>query len=110
MLEEYFSGVYHDERVNEFYRVVETDSSIGLIQPGGDPTNPEYVFGDDGYTRQETKETLDAHFERVPQDAVDAPVQFIHEFLDEAYIGQKLTDEDLIGLQYARSQVTLTED
>lgn len=111
-LEDYLDGVYYDRNAGEYCRIIETGDTIGLVQPNQSPTaDPYFTFEEEGKTREEALAELEAEFTEVPENAVKNPSNYINGVLDVVESGttDQLIDEELLGLEFARQQVTITE-
>jgi hypothetical protein len=101
-LSRYTTGVWYDTANGEFCRITETDESVGLYEPDGNPDSPYFTFDEAGLSMEETLDELAGFTQVYGEDAVGNPVDVMNELLDAVQSGAHLTPCEELRLRYLR--------
>jgi hypothetical protein len=100
--ERYTTGVWYDPQGGEFCRITETDESVGLYGPDGNPDSPYFTFDESGLSMEETLDELAGFTQVHGEGVVGNPVDVMNELLDAVQSGAHLTPGEQLRLRYFR--------
>lgn len=111
--DKYTDGVWYDMAAGDYCRIVEygdmREATVGLIEPDGERSDPYYTFDEDFDNSEDILSTLEADFYKVPDEAVENPVDFFIECIDHLHRGESLSLRGQRGFGYSRQQVEISE-
>jgi hypothetical protein len=111
--DKYTEGVWYDTMAGDFSKIREVDDTIGLFEPDVEPedSDPYYTFDEEGMTKEDAIDTINADMSRVSDEAVENPVAVVTRALDRAARNDpselmSVSYQEAIDLRYA---LTVTE-
>jgi len=112
----YTTGIWYDAMTGDFSKIREVDDTIGLFEPDKEPedSDPYYTFDEEGMTKEDAIDTINADMSRVSDEAVENPATVVTRALDRAARNDpnqlmKVSHQEAIDLRYARTVTQILE-
>lgn len=108
MIDDKFTeGIWYDTMTGDFCRIVETEDSIGLVEPDRPDADPFHEFDD-------PKDFDGGEYLRVNEEAVENPADVVREYAELLASGgfdgmRELPWTQAISLRWALRNVEITE-
>jgi len=112
----YTTGIWYDAMTGDFSKIREVDDTIGLFEPDVEPedSDPYYTFDEEGMTKEDAIDTINADMSRVSDEAVENPATVVNRALDRAARNDpnqlmSVAHQEAIDLRYARTVTEIFE-
>jgi hypothetical protein len=114
--DKYTTGIWYDAMTGDFSKIREVDDTIGLFEPVVEPedSDPYYTFDEEGLTKEDAIDTINADMSRVSDEAVENPATVVNRALDRAARNDpnqlmSVAHQEAIDFRYARTVTEIFE-